>query len=101
MVRAIPLRVPILLVTDYSGMPRIPGCTEALATLMLDKGTNDAAQSAFEAALPKPWRLTSDRLHNKENDILSALGQGKQAGAKENVDETVMLAKAVRVKAHL
>lgn len=87
-----------------SGMPRIPGCAEALSELMLNRDS-PTAQAEFEAYLPKPLILTPERLHNKTDLIKAHMGQAAQApwklegeGAIPTSDEFNMVAKAVKTK---
>lgn len=89
-------------------MPRIPGCTKALASLVsanLQAGqTPKSAQQAFERALPAPYWMTRKRLESRVNLIQAAMGQGgksmekQTAGAVQVSDEAAMLK---RVKAKL
>lgn len=84
---------------DLSGMPRIPGCTRALSSLaraFLDATETipKHARAAFDAALPKPYLLSRERLESKENRIKDAMGQG----AATKPDEATMLARAMEAK---
>ncbi|WWC87051.1 uncharacterized protein L201_001936 [Kwoniella dendrophila CBS 6074] len=87
------------------GMPRIPGCSKAISSLVISKLQNGFitanAQKKFEDSLPKPYWLTKERYTSKVNLIKSAMGQGeedKTKGALENSDEAVLAARAVRAK---
>lgn len=75
-------------------MPRIPGCADAVSTLMLDE--SKSAQANFERDIPKAYWLTRERLESKTNSITSWMGQGE--AAPEQVDEAAMLSRAVRAK---
>lgn len=78
-------------------MPRIPGCSDALSTLVLSD--SQSAQKTFETALPKPYWLTRERLESKTNAIKAAMGQGEGvSAARETNDEVNMLAQAVKAK---
>ncbi|RSH82880.1 hypothetical protein EHS25_005870 [Saitozyma podzolica] len=81
------------------GMPRIPGCTRALSSLaraFLDTTETipKHSRAAFDAALPKPYLLSRERLESKENRIKDAMGQG----AATKPDEATMLARAMEAK---
>lgn len=60
-------------------MTRIPACTDAISSLVLDHFTNGfttpSAQAAHEKALPKTFLMTKERLKNRKNIILSHMGQ--------------------------
>ncbi|WWC67801.1 uncharacterized protein I206_101714 [Kwoniella pini CBS 10737] len=85
------------------GMPRIPGCSAAISSLVASR-INDGfitanAQKAFQDALPQPYWLTRERYTSKVNLIKAAMGQGdKTKGALENSDEAVLAGRAVRAK---
>ncbi|WRT64905.1 uncharacterized protein IL334_001844 [Kwoniella shivajii] len=85
------------------GMPRIPGCTAAIAALAASRIKNGFItapdQKAFEDSLPPPYWLTRERYTSKVNLIKAAMGQGdKTKGALQNSDEAVLAGRAVRAK---
>lgn len=59
------------------GMPRILGCSKAVAELVRSDGETDDLSKKY--GLPRPYLLTRGRLNNKGNNIL-------QYGRKEEVD---------------
>ncbi|OCF32132.1 FAD dependent oxidoreductase superfamily protein [Kwoniella heveanensis BCC8398] len=85
------------------GMPRIPGCTAALASLaasrLSDGFISPEADQAFRAALPKPYWLTRQRFESKVNLIKEAMGQGNKAQVDvQQADEAVLAARAAKAK---
>ncbi|KAK4689720.1 hypothetical protein P7C73_g393, partial [Tremellales sp. Uapishka_1] len=88
------------------GMPRIPGCTAAISTLVVSRlaagQVTPEAQKSFEAILPKPYWITRERLQSKVNLIKVAMGQGTKAlegitsGSVESADEVALLARGVQ-----
>lgn len=84
---------------DFSGMPRIPGCTRALSTLAAAFLETEGmipgpVRTTFESALPAPYLMTRERLESRENRIKDAMGQGRAA----KPDEASMLARAMESK---
>ncbi|WVQ74666.1 hypothetical protein IAR50_004270 [Cryptococcus sp. DSM 104548] len=81
------------------GMPRIPGCTSAISSLLLSYLANNntltpEASKEFEGRLPRPYWMTRERFESRENLILGAMGQGD--GARwENGEEVEGLAAGV------
>lgn len=84
------------------GMPRIPGATKPLATLLYSYLSTGAvtpeAQKVIDRDLPRPFHITKERMSSKTNVIKEAMGQGKAPVSMANNDEANMLAK---VKAKL
>lgn len=83
-------------------MPRIPGATKPLATLLYSYLSTGAvtpeAQKVIDRDLPRPFHITKERMSSKTNVIKEAMGQGKAPVSMANNDEANMLAK---VKAKL
>ncbi|WWD00432.1 hypothetical protein V866_007345 [Kwoniella sp. B9012] len=84
------------------GMPRIPGCTAAISSLVAsrikDGFITSTAQKAFEDSLPQPYWLTQERYTSRVNLIQNMMNGDKTKGALQNSDEAVMAGKAVRAK---
>jgi hypothetical protein len=84
-------------------MPRIPGSTKPLATLInsyVSTGSvQPAAQRTFDSSIPRPFIMTKARMESDINVIQEAMGQGvgKAPQAPASSDEANMLAK-VRAK---
>lgn len=64
-------------------MPRIPGCTQALAKLMVANGPK--GKHEFDAAVPRPYRITEERWSSDINLIKGAMGQKASEWAMEEV----------------
>jgi hypothetical protein len=84
-------------------MPRIPGATKSLTTLVhsyLATGkVQPAAQAVFDRDLPHPLHISKERMASDVNVIQARMGRGQAPGPMPAapVDEANMLAK-VRAK---
>ncbi|WVR07884.1 hypothetical protein IAU60_004927 [Kwoniella sp. DSM 27419] len=96
----VPGRPGVMMCAGFTGhgMPRIPGCTSAIARLAVSRLSNGCitpqADQAFKDSLPKPYWLTKERFESRNNLILGYMGQsGTQVDVKQ-ADEAVMVARA-------